>query len=143
MGVKESENMLGAVPWGDSLPTWIARNPLMNLNLIKTPLRFEHNRVGVFSWWDTYNLLRRQHKPVEFITFPYGAHSLIQPLQRLDSQQGNVEWFVFWLKGEEDPDPAKAEQYKRWHKLRELHKADLPKAEKARAAHKAKELNRK
>jgi len=29
------------------------------------------------------------------------------------SQQGNVDWFRFWLKGEEDPDPAKAEQYAR------------------------------
>ena len=26
----------------------------------------------------------------------------------------------FWLKDEEDPDPAKAEQYKRWHELRKL-----------------------
>jgi len=34
------------------------------------------------------------------------------------SQQGNVDWFCFWLKGEEDPDPTKAEQYKRWRELR-------------------------
>jgi hypothetical protein len=24
------------------------------------------------------------------------------------SQQGNVDWFRFWLVGEEDPDPTKA-----------------------------------
>jgi hypothetical protein len=29
------------------------------------------------------------------------------------SQQGIVDWFAFWLKGEEDSDPAKAEQYAR------------------------------
>ena len=34
------------------------------------------------------------------------------------SQQGNVDWFVFWLKGEEDPDPLKAEEYSRWRELR-------------------------
>jgi len=34
-----------------------------------------------------------------------------------------VDWFCFWLKGEEDPDPAKAEQYKRWRELRKLHEA--------------------
>jgi hypothetical protein len=28
-----------------------------------------------------------------------------------------VDWFRFWLKNEEDPDPAKAEQYKRWREL--------------------------
>jgi hypothetical protein len=31
-----------------------------------------------------------------------------------------MDWFVFWLKGEEDPDPTKAEQCKRWHELRQL-----------------------
>jgi hypothetical protein len=31
-----------------------------------------------------------------------------------------VDLFCFWLKGEEDPDPAKAEQYKRWRNLRAL-----------------------
>ena len=36
------------------------------------------------------------------------------------SQQGNVDWFCFWLEDEEDPDPIKAEQYKRWRELRGL-----------------------
>jgi hypothetical protein len=31
-----------------------------------------------------------------------------------------VDWFRFWLKGEEDPDPAKVEQYARWRELRNL-----------------------
>jgi hypothetical protein len=31
-----------------------------------------------------------------------------------------VDWFCFWLKGEEDPGPAKAEQYARWRELRKL-----------------------
>jgi hypothetical protein len=29
-----------------------------------------------------------------------------------------VDWYSFWLKGEEDPDSAKAEQYVRWKKMR-------------------------
>ncbi len=36
-------------------------------------------------------------------------------------QQGAVDWFAFWLKGEADPDPAKAAQYTRWRALRPLH----------------------
>jgi len=31
-----------------------------------------------------------------------------------------IEWLDFCLKGEEDPDPAKAEQYARWRELRKL-----------------------
>jgi hypothetical protein len=40
------------------------------------------------------------------------------PEGRMLSQEGSVDWFRFWLKGEEDPDPAKAEQYSRWRELR-------------------------
>jgi len=31
-----------------------------------------------------------------------------------------VDWFRFWLQDYEDPDPAKAEQYKRWHDLKKM-----------------------
>ncbi len=49
-----------------------------------------------------------------------GTHVMTNPTQRLASETSNVDWFRFWLKGEEDPDPAKAEQYKRWRGLRTL-----------------------
>jgi hypothetical protein len=45
-------------------------------------------------------------------------HNLTNPRMRLLSQGGTVDWFRFWLQGYEDPDPAKAEQYKRWRELR-------------------------
>jgi hypothetical protein len=35
-----------------------------------------------------------------------------QTLERLTSHQGNVDWFCFWLKNEEDP--------ARWRELRKL-----------------------
>jgi hypothetical protein len=38
-------------------------------------------------------------------------------------QQGLVDWFSFWLKGEEDPETVKADQYARWRDLRKLQKA--------------------
>jgi hypothetical protein len=28
-----------------------------------------------------------------------------------------VDWYSFWLKNEEDPEPNKAQQYERWRKL--------------------------
>jgi hypothetical protein len=47
-------------------------------------------------------------------------------------QQGNVDWFDFWLNRYEDPDPAKTEQYKRWRELRKLQEAqDAERATKA------------
>jgi len=58
---------------------------------------------------------------------PNGEHLLVKPWERLASSETNADWFRFWLKGEEDPDPAKAEQYARWRELRKLqqqHTAD-------------------
>jgi hypothetical protein len=48
---------------------------------------------------------------------PGSTHVPEKPWERRTSQQGAVDWFCFWLKSEEDPDPAKAEQYNRWRKL--------------------------
>ena len=48
----------------------------------------------------------------------------MKPLERLASQEMNVDWYDFWLNGHEDPDPAKAEQYARWRHLREIRDAN-------------------
>ena len=42
------------------------------------------------------------------------------------AQQGLVDWFRFWLKGEEDSNPVKAPQYARWRELRKLLMAQVP-----------------
>jgi Sigma-70 region 2 len=57
---------------------------------------------------------------IEVLYISEGMHVLEKPWDRIASQQGDVDWFCFWLKGEEDPDPAKAEQYARWRELRKL-----------------------
>jgi hypothetical protein len=49
------------------------------------------------------------------------------------SQGGTVDWFRFWLKGEEDPDPAKTEQYKRWRELRKLQQENSTKSQASSA----------
>ena len=40
----------------------------------------------------------------------------------------NLDWFRFWLKSEEDPDPTKATQYIRWQELRKLQQENDRKA---------------
>jgi hypothetical protein len=68
--------------------------------------------------WEIYASLWKQGKPVDLVYFPNGQHILQKPLERLASQQGNVDWFRFWLKGEEEADPIKARQYALWRQLR-------------------------
>jgi hypothetical protein len=112
---------IGAEPIGEGLQKWLADSPVFNIYKISTPTRFEGvgPRAALFMW-EPYALLRYLGKPTEMIQFDFGTHPLSNPAERIASQGGNVDWFRFWLKDEEDPDPAKQEQYARWHELRKL-----------------------
>ncbi len=68
--------------------------------------------------WEPYAVLHYLNKPVDLIVLSSDQHVLTNPAARMASQGGTVDWFRFWLKGDEDPDPAKAEQYRRWRDLR-------------------------
>jgi hypothetical protein len=80
--------------------------------------------MSVLGEWETYSSLLQQGKPVDLIYLPSGQHILQKPLDRYASEQGNVDWFRFWLKGYERPNPEDPDQYKRWEHLRELRDAD-------------------
>ncbi len=111
----------GGPPFGKSLDLWRDRAPGFNLDRISTPLRLNAISLSsVLEEWEPYAGLLLQHKPVELFVIPDGTHLLVKPWERLAASQGSVDWFRFWLKGEEDPDPAKVEQYVRWRALRRL-----------------------
>lgn len=117
----EFEQVYGGPPYGKTLPQWLKQSPAFLMDKIETPLRIQTlYPASVLSDWHWYTGLSRLGKPVEMIYIPGGTHILEKPWDRMISQQGNVDWFCFWLKSEEDPDPAKAEQYKRWRELRSL-----------------------
>jgi hypothetical protein len=74
--------------------------------------------------WEPYAVLRFLHKPVDLIMLHDDEHVLSNPTARMASQGGSVDWFRFWLQGYEDPNPAKAAQYRRWEGLRKLQQAN-------------------
>lgn len=111
----------GGSPFGNGIQAWLQNSPGFNLHRVKTPMRIEAiNPTSVLQEWEWFAGLRRLEKPVEFVYIPDAAHIMVRPWDRMISQQGNVDWFTFWLKGEEDPDPSKAEQYNRWRELKKL-----------------------
>jgi hypothetical protein len=73
---------------------------------------------SILGEWEWFAALTRLTRPVEMIVLQDGSHILQRPSDRIASQQGNVDWFCFWLKGEYDADPAKKEQYERWRRMR-------------------------
>jgi hypothetical protein len=135
----ETEN--GGAPFGDGLKSWLVKSPGFNADKVHTPLWLVLQSgpiSGVLSHWEMFSRLRRLGKPVELYVMPdveHGSHNPQNPRQVVALQQGEVDWFDFWLNGREDPDPKKADQYVRWRKLRALHEADL--AELKAAAPKA------
>jgi hypothetical protein len=117
----EFERVHGGPPLGKDLSRWLKQSPEFLMDKIETPLRIQTLNPGsLLSEWHWHTGLSRLGKPVEMVYIPDGTHILEKPWERMTSQQGDVDWFCFWLKGEEDPDPAKAEQYKRWRELRRL-----------------------
>jgi hypothetical protein len=117
----EFDSLNGAPPFGKGLLKWLKVSPAFLMDKIETPLRIQTlYPASLLGDWHWFSGLTTLGKPVEMIYIPDGVHILEKPWDRMISQQGNVDWFCFWLKGEEDPDPAKAEQYERWHNLRAL-----------------------
>lgn len=122
---KEFEKIVGAKPIGKGLHAWLELSPTFHADRIETPLRIEAiGPASILMEWQIYRSLRLQGKRVDMIYFPSGQHILQQPLDRLVSEQGNVDWFRFWLQGYEDPDLAKREQYRGWLELRKLRPDD-------------------
>jgi hypothetical protein len=83
-----------------------------------------NDAMSLLFEWEWFAGLSYLKKPVDLIYLPDGDHVLQKPWDRIISQQGNVDWFRFWLQGYEDANPAKAAQYRRWEELRKLQEAE-------------------
>lgn len=117
----EANSMIGAPPFRDGLQQWLKRSPGFNLDKITAPLLVVGaGSSSLLDMWEPYAGLRYLHKPVELIMLNTYDHPSLNPAVRMASQGGSVDWFRFWLQDYEDPDPAKAEQYKRWRELRKM-----------------------
>lgn len=77
--------------------------------------------------WDWFVGLKSLDKPVELWNFPTATHDVFQASHRLITNQLLIDWFVFWLKGEErsellqgvnESERSLAQQYARWRFLR-------------------------
>jgi Tol biopolymer transport system component len=111
----------GVAPFGEGLKLWLKNSPGFNLDKVETPMRFVAlGSPSVLQFWEWYVGLSLEKKPVDFLLIPGSIHIYGTPAESMLKQEGLVDWFTFWLKGEEDPKPEKADQYTRWRELRKL-----------------------
>src|SRR5205823_1141531 len=115
------DSVIGGPAFGEGLQQWLKNSPSFHLDRITTPLMMvAQGRLDVLLMWAPYAGLSYLHKPVDLIMLKTGEHNLTSPRMRMASQGGTVDWFRFWLQGYEDPEPTKAEQYKRWRDLKKM-----------------------
>jgi dipeptidyl aminopeptidase/acylaminoacyl peptidase len=121
-GVQDSFSREGVAGWpeGKSKANWKQLAPDLNAERIDVPVL--NNDPDSEFLWDLalYTSLRELGKPVELFIYPNELHHVNQPKHRYQMYERNLDWFGFWLKSEESADPAKSEQYERWHQLRKL-----------------------
>jgi dipeptidyl aminopeptidase/acylaminoacyl peptidase len=117
---KEIDQLNGGPPFGENLTSWLKSSAGFNLDKVDTPLRLVAlGPSSVLTMWEWFAGLWRVEKPVDFIYLPDAPHLIVKPWERMVAQQGLVDWFRFWLKGEEGSDPSKQGQYLRWRSMRE------------------------
>ena len=109
-------------PDEQSVARWRELSPALNADRIRTPLLANTASTELLPSLQLYTLLDELGKPHEVFVYPNELHIKNQPRHRYEIYQRNLDWFKFWLQGQEDPDPAKADQYQRWRKLRAQHK---------------------
>ncbi|HEY6249494.1 MAG TPA: prolyl oligopeptidase family serine peptidase, partial [Candidatus Angelobacter sp.] len=90
------------------------------------PLLIQSSDGEEYFTVETWFRLRRAGAAVEWYEYPGEGHVKRGPANKWWVYQRNLDWFRYWLKSEEDPDSAKAEQYVRWHKLQKLGPKDDP-----------------
>ena len=116
--------MMGARPFAAGLQIWLKRSPLFNVDKVSAALQVTTlGRANLTLMREPYALMRRLNKPVYLIVLNNNEHVLTNPLARLMSQGGSVDWMRFWLQGYEDSAKDKVDQYQRWEKLCDLQRA--------------------
>jgi dipeptidyl aminopeptidase/acylaminoacyl peptidase len=110
----------GLPPFGEQgLRMWLKEAPAFNLNENHAPVRLVAlGFPSVLQSWEWFTALRLQGKPVELVVVPEASHLLQKAADRRIVMQGLVDWFMFWLKNEENPDSPNREQFVRWRALR-------------------------
>lgn len=104
----------------DDPQRYLDLSPDLHLRGVRTPFLFEAGawNSGI-SMVEFAKAARYYNVPAETVIYPRTSHYITDPELARDSAERNLDWFLFWLKGEEETDSSKTNQYVRWHLLRD------------------------
>lgn len=111
---------VGGWPEGPAKARWQILSPVLNADRINTPLLNEEADTEYLPYLALETSLEQLRKPAELWIYPDELHVRNQPRHLYEIYNRNLDWYSFWLRNFEDADPAKTQQYVRWHELRRL-----------------------
>jgi dipeptidyl aminopeptidase/acylaminoacyl peptidase len=113
-----NHDVLGEPNIGEDPAYWRPLSFAANGDRVKTPVLMQLADREARLALEGYAALREARDPVDMFVFADEYHNKWQPAHRLAIYRRVIDWFGFWLQGQEDPDPAKRAQYARWEALR-------------------------
>lgn len=112
----------GQEPIGIGMKSWLENAPAFNAEKTSAAVRLEsYGPRAYLGNWEWYSVLTLLRKPVDFLWIPQGTHLLVKPWERLASEQGNVDWFRFWLSGQSTCTATDEETCARWRGFASAH----------------------
>ncbi|MBJ7437806.1 MAG: Atxe2 family lasso peptide isopeptidase [Sphingopyxis sp.] len=110
--------------WGIGAPDddperWKQLSPTLSTDTIHAPLLMQLPEREFRFNVELAARLAQAGKPVELWAFPEETHLKYQPRHKAAVYERNLDWFRFWLQDYVDPDPTKAEQYRRWRGMKD------------------------
>lgn len=112
------KDLFGASSGTEALENNKASSLVFNTGKVTTPLLIQVSDNELLPTLPAHLALLDAGKPVETYVFPGEYHIKWQPQHKLAAGERAIDWFDFWLNGQEDANPGKAAQYTRWRQLR-------------------------
>lgn len=114
--------------WGLGAPDetpdrWRAISPVYFPEKFTAPILMQTPEQEFRSAVEYFVRMRDMDLPAELWVFPHEPHIKFLPRHKLAAYDRNLDWFRFWLQDHRDPDPLKAEHYRRWTTMRDRWRA--------------------
>lgn len=110
--------------WGLGFPEetpdrWRQVSPVYHAERINVPYLMQMAEQEYLAAVEYFTRIVLSGTPAEMYVFPNETHLKFMPRHKLAAYERNLDWFRFWLLGQEDEEPTKADQYTRWRLMRE------------------------
>jgi dipeptidyl aminopeptidase/acylaminoacyl peptidase len=114
------DQVMGGPPYGETLKNYLSFSMTLNASRIRAPVLMEYDALESLAAMEYYEAMQHYHVPVDLFIYPNDGHVTERPEHRFMSLQRNLDWFEFWLLGQENDASSKGDQYPHWRQLRAL-----------------------